>query len=146
MNKLKLLIGASACLSFAMSVSAFAGQPSVYGNQMQVQPSQSMKNITLTISGPDGFAATSHSKSGNPAAIMSNNGSLADGLYTWQLTGTTNEMVPANANGLDNGRGAAKRAFVNKSASEHGSFRVINGSVVMPDGAVEAKSGGKNAK
>ena len=66
------------------------------------------------------------------------NGPLADGQYNWELTGSTSEMVPANPNGLDFGRGAAQRNFINKSTSESGTIRVINGSVVMPSNEVEA--------
>ena len=138
MKHLKLLIGSTALLGFVVSSAAYAGQPSIGGGQIQVQSSKSMSNKTLTVSGPDGYSATSFSSTGSPSASMSKNGAMADGLYKWQLTGSSSEMVPSSKSGMDNGRGDAERAFVNKSVSESGTFRVVNGSVVMPTNEVEA--------
>ena len=138
MKHLKLLIGSTALLGFVMSGTAFAGQASISGGQLQVQSSKSMSNKTLTVSGPNGYSATSFSTSGSPSASMSKNGAMADGLYKWQLTGSTSEMVPSSKSGMNNGRGDAERAMVNKSTSESGTFRVLNGSVVMPTDEAEA--------
>jgi hypothetical protein len=136
----KLIIGTTALLGLTLPTSAFAGQAQVYGDRIQVQSSKSMSNLTLTVSGPDGFYATGFSKSGTPTATFAAASGLADGVYKWQLSGATSQMVRANSNGLDNGRGAAERSYVNKSDSESGMFRVKNGSVFAPGNQAEERS------
>ena len=139
----KLAIGTTALLGLVLSTSAFAGQAQVSTSQMQVQPRQSMSNMTLTVSGPNGFHAQKFSASGTPSLSFAGQGALADGTYHWELTGATSQLVAVRSNGLDNGRGANARAFVNKGASETGTFRVINGSVFQPDNRAEATFNGK---
>ena len=136
----KLMVGATAVLGLTLSTSAVAGQAQVYGDRIQVQSSKSMSNLTLTVSGPDGFTATGFSKSGTPTATFSTTSGLPDGVYKWQLSGATSQMIRANSNGFDNGRGDAERTYVNKSDSESGMFRVKNGSIFAPGNQSEERS------
>lgn len=137
----KLIVGSAALLGLAMSTSAFAGQAQTSGDQLQVQPGKSLTNVTLSVSGPDGYTASKFSKFGSPTVSFSNNGALADGVYTWNLSGATSVMVPSNPNGLDNGRGEDAKPMMNQSYSESGTFRVMNGSVFAPGDEVEGKGG-----
>gem|GEM_PF-3825353 len=116
---------------------AFAADPAFGGNTLRANPSASMTNMTLTVTGPNGFYQKEFSSYQAPFMSLSQKGGLADGLYKWQLTGATSQRELANPMGLDNGRGATARQFVNKSATESGTFRVLNGSIVAPDATVE---------
>jgi len=131
------VIGASALLGLVGVGTAFAADPVVSGHQISVQSQTNLSNVTLSVSGPNGFSAQEFSKSGTPSLALVTNGTLADGVYTWQISGATNQMVSVAKNALDNGRGEDARAFVNKSSIESGTFRVQGGSIVMPGGQVE---------
>lgn len=131
------LVGAAASALFLSAGTALAADPSFGSDSLSAKPSVAMTNMTMTVTGPNGYYSRKYSSDYAPSVSLSQNGSLADGLYTWELTGATREMVAANPMGLDNGRGSKARQFVNKTATESGSFRVIGGSIVAPDAGMQ---------
>lgn len=132
-----LMGGAVTAFLFSASA-AYAADPAFGGTTLSAKPSVKMSNMTMTVTGPNGYHAKSFSQSQAPFMSLAQNGSLEDGLYNWELTGATSQRVEANPMGLNNGRGDAARQFAYKSMTESGSFRVVNGSIVAPDGTVEA--------
>jgi len=119
---------------------AFAADPAFGGSTLRAQPSVNMSNMTMTVTGPNGYYSKSFSQYEAPFMSLSQNGSLADGLYNWELTGATSQRVEANPMGLNNGRGDLERQFAYKSVTESGTFRVINGSIVAPDDTAETSA------
>ena len=138
----KTLIGAAAMAFLLPASGALAADPAFGGNTLRANPSVKMTNMTMTVTGPNDYYSKSYSEYQSPFMSLSQNGSLADGIYNWELTGATSERVEANPMGLNNGRGDSARQFVNKSMTESGTFRVLNGSIVAPDGAVEEAATG----
>lgn len=119
------------------SGSASAADPMFGANSLQIQPSTKLSNMTISVSGPDGYYTKEHADYGSPFISLSKKGNLQDGQYKWEMTGSTNERVRANPMGLNNGRGDAQSEFINKSTTESGTFQVVNGSIVAPDTSLE---------
>jgi hypothetical protein len=88
-------------------------------------------NVTLTISGPNGFHASAFAKSGTPSIDL-RQADAEDGAYTYQLTASTNEKVQARTQ-LDNGRDPRATVQPVKSVSTSGTFQVRSGAIVKPD-------------
>ena len=83
-----------------------------------------MQNVTVTISGPDGYQQTQR---GNGQISMMNDGPLPDGVYTWQMTGNTGKRIVTAKDRMDNGRDGAERGFSYETITQSGSFTVKNG-------------------
>lgn len=139
MSNRQLIVAVTTVIGLAMSTSAFAGKAEISINQIQVQPSQSMKNMTLSVSGPNRFYAQSYTVGGTPKLSFEKSGGLTDGEYRWELTGATGEKILARTNGLNNGRDKGSSEIILKSARETGKFRVVKGSILTPDDKVESK-------
>ncbi len=99
-------------------------------------------NATLTVSGPNGFAASAAAKSGAPSLDLSRQGSPADGLYNYHLVAATTRRVKLRST-LDNGRErpSAERQV---TASASGTFRVKGGVIVRNQAAPEPGKGRKD--
>lgn len=137
--KLPLMVVGASLFLFASP--AYSGNAYVSAGKLSVQPDTSgASNLTLSVSGPDGFSAQQAYSYGAPSVDISGSTGLVDGEYTWELTGSTSERVRNPNAGLDNGRDAPSPDFVNKPFTEAGAFRVIGGVVQMPDGALESES------
>lgn len=120
--------------------SVLAADPIFGANSLQVQPSSKLSNMTIVVSGPDGYYAKEHADHGSPFISLSQKGNLRDGLYKWEMTGSTDERIRANPMGLNNGRGEGQPEFINKSTTESGTFQVLNGSIVAPDSTVQEQN------
>ncbi len=130
-----LLAGAGLCL---IATPAIAGTAAVSAGKLSVQSQQSsLSNVTLTVSGPDGFSASETTIFGSPSVSLSDYDGLADGVYNWQLSGVTTRSVRNPKAGFDNGRAELGPEFINKSYIESGSFRIIGGVPHMPGDQVE---------
>ena len=55
------------------------------------------RNVTLSVAGPNDFAARAFSKSGAPTIDLRGFGAVRDGSYTYQLTASTDAEVTAEA-------------------------------------------------
>jgi len=136
----KLLVGTTALLGLITANASFAGEPVFSGNQISARSGAGLSNVTLAVSGPDGYYAQQFSKTGAPSLALAANGSLPDGLYTWEITGATSQMVKSTKSSFDNGRGENARLMVNKPNTQSGTFRVQNGSITMPNEMIEGSS------
>ncbi|MEP3655295.1 MAG: hypothetical protein ABJO36_10405 [Litorimonas sp.] len=140
--RIKTLLVAGASLGLLASP-AFAGDALVSAGKLSVNSNiGGASNMTLSVSGPDGFSAKQTSSFGAPSVSLSDYSGMPDGQYTWQLTGATKQRVRNPKAGFDNGRSELGPEFVSKSFTETGSFRVVNGVVQLPGSIVEDDSDG----
>ena len=113
----------------AYAVPAMAGSSYMVGN-VRIQADQNMDNATLSISGPDGFYQEQRSTPGAAVMISGDQGVMADGTYTWQITGQSSTRIVTAKNSMNNGRGEAERGFSYETVVQTGSFTIKNGSRV----------------
>ena len=97
-----------------------------------------LSNFTLTVAGPNGIHASAASKSGAPSIDLKRLGTLDDGVYTYQLTASTEEKVPLRS-GLDNGRDSKPTSML-KGVSMSGHFEVKGGAIVKFDPAAREET------
>lgn len=140
--RIKTLLAAGASLGLLASP-AFAGDALVSAGKLSVNSNiGGASNMTLTVSGPDGYSAKQTSSFGAPSVSLSDYSGMADGQYNWQLTGATKVQVRNPQAGFNNGRDSVDPEFVSKSFTETGSFRVVGGVVQMPGSIVEDDTDG----
>jgi hypothetical protein len=101
------------------------------GTEVSFAIKDSLSNVTLTIAGPEDFAATAFAPSGVPSIDLARVGPMADGLYHYQLTAATQEKVRSVAK-LDNGRDDRGRIESRKGVVSSGTFWVKDGVIVKP--------------
>ena len=98
----------------------------------------SYNNYTLTVTGPNGFTASASSKAGTPAIDLRRFGAFDDGIYSYQLTASSDEKVTVRS-ALDNGRDGGPTTSMLKAVSTSGQFFVKGGTIVKPDTAAREK-------
>jgi hypothetical protein len=86
-------------------------------------------NATLSVSGPNGFHASTFSRGGAIVIDLSQFGSLPDGTYNYQLTAASGQAVAVDRT-LNDGRGSTRKSFAYKPAAKSGTFNVKGGSIV----------------
>jgi hypothetical protein len=128
----------AAILAIGLGGAAIAAEPmaAVSGNGIAVSKTSGLSNVTLTISGPDGFYVRKFAKSGSPSVALGGLSALPDGTYAYEVTGATNETVVVTDT-LDNGRGPNARSTMLKGTSSSGYFTVSGGAIVSDKDAVE---------
>lgn len=99
------------------------------GSEIHVQLGNDYSHATLTIAGPNGFHATTFSKTGSPSIDLIRAGGTGEGQYTYQVTAASSE-TKLNANPQDNGRGKVDDAEERISASTSGGFYASGGIIV----------------
>ncbi len=129
------LIVMSMAMGALIATPAMAKSLYVSAGKVSVQSQVQAKNLTLTVSGPNGFFEKSFEKTGTPDVSLMRNGQMADGQYTWELTGHTNERVKSYKSSINNGRGDDARKFSYKAVHESGSFMILNGIRVRAEDA-----------
>lgn len=140
LRKLILVTGASLCL---LATPAFAGEAFVSGGKLIIKPDQRNGfNYTLTVVGPHGFYADGKSAKNVPSVSLLGKEGISDGIYRWQLSGSTQVKIRNPKPDFYNGRDQVRPEMVNKSFDESGSFRVIKGVAQMPKEEEEKGSGG----
>lgn len=88
-------------------------------------------NVTLTVTGPEGFATTAFSEKAAPVLDLAKAGRLPDGEYRYQLSAAdTKTMVRQMP--LDNGREGKAPDQMPASVAMSGVFSVKGGKVVEP--------------
>jgi hypothetical protein len=95
-------------------------------------------NVTLTISGPEGYQASAQSSRGAPTIDLRQQGTPPDGLYKYQLAAATGEKTKVRTP-HDNGREGGPKGEQGKGATASGVFRVKDGKIVKPDSAPEPR-------
>ncbi len=139
------LIGAATLLAAGLITPVFSAEERFSGDVVQVVPDGQVHNTTLSIAGPGGYYAQAYAKAGMPMIKLSQHGSVADGIYIWQVTAATDEMIEVHDKGLRSGSTASsgyRRASpgmitINKGTAESGSFRVQNGAILPKSDATE---------
>ena len=73
------ITGAAATALLFTAGTAFAADPSFGGDSLSAKPSVSMSNMTLTVTGPNGYYAKEYSTNLAPSLSLSKNGAMVDG-------------------------------------------------------------------
>ena len=141
------LIAAATLLAAGLATPAISAEERFSGDVVQVVPDGQVFNTTLSIAGPNGYYAQAFAKAGTPMIKLSQHGPVADGIYIWQVTAATDELIEVRDKGLRSNRSNSlgyRRASpgmitINKGTAESGSFRVENGSILPRSNATEEK-------
>lgn len=91
----------------------------------------SYRNVTLTVTGPNGFSVSASSERTAPVINLRKFGDVEDGRYSYQLSAaTTKRMKPRSQ--LDNGRGDTGEDMAYAGVSASGSFLIKDGAIYQP--------------
>jgi hypothetical protein len=125
-------LGLAAWLLLGLAHTGFAqelnAEPRFADTVVAFETKGAYSNLTLTVTGPDGFHARAVSRGGMPRLDLREFGTLEDGSYTWQLTGSTEETGTKRMQ-LDDGRATQGRAPL-KSVTTSGTFMVREGAIM----------------
>ncbi len=138
-------IAAATLLATTLDTPTISAEERFSGDVVQVVPDGQVFNTTLSIAGPNGYYAQAYAKAGTPMIKLSQHGKVADGIYIWQVTAATDEMIEVPDEGLRSGSSNSSGYLstspgmirVNKGTAESGSFRVQNGSILPKSDATE---------
>ncbi len=130
-----------------LATPALSAEERFSGDVVQVVLAGQVFNTTLSVAGPGGYYAQAYAKAGMPMIKLSQHGPVADGIYIWQVTAATDELIEVRNKGLPSHRSSSssyRRASpgmitINKGTAESGSFRVSNGSILPKSNASEEK-------
>ncbi len=139
------LFAAATLLAAGLATPASSAEERFSGDAVQIVLAGQVHNTPLSVAGPGGYYAQAFAKAGSPMIKLSQHGPVADGLYIWQVTAATNEMVEVRDNGLRSGstkssgyrRASPGTITINKGTAESGSFRVENGAILPKSNATE---------
>ena len=126
-------IGGAAIASFAMAQGAYAADAQFSQGTIRVVPSKSISNVTLMVSGPNGYYTEEFTKDGLPRVDLVQFGKLEDGVYRWQITGATKEKRAVHKSELYNGRDENARPNRMVGLRENGAFYVKGGEIIQVD-------------
>lgn len=97
---------------------------------------QGLSNATLKVSTPDGALIDIFAPTGTPRFQLRAVNPVVDGVYNYELSAATDEMVPVQ-NQLDNGRGKAAKKETAQSFQMGGFFIVNRGVITKRENLVE---------
>ncbi len=138
-------IAAATFVATSLVTPVFSAEERFAGDVVQVVPDGQVHNTTLSIAGPNGYYAQAYAKAGTPMIKLSQHGPVADGIYIWQVTAATDELIEVHnkgrRSGSTNNSGYLSTSpgtiRVNKGTAESGSFRVQNGAILPKSAATE---------
>ncbi len=147
MSKRWTSIAAATFLAAGLITPVFSAEERFSGDVVQIVLAGQVHNTTLSVAGPDGYYAQAFAKAGTPMIKLSQHGPVADGIYIWQVTAATDELIEVRDKGLRLGgtknssyrRTSPGTITINKGTAESGSFRVQGGSIVPKSDATEEK-------
>ncbi len=124
---------------------ALSAEERFSGDVVQVLLDGKVHNTTLSIAGPGGYYAQAYAKAGMPMIKLSRHGKVADGIYIWQVTAATEDLIEVRDKGLRSDRSNSSGYLsaspgmirINKGTAESGSFRIQNGSILPKSDATE---------
>jgi hypothetical protein len=100
------------------------------GLNISFNEKKDVKNATLSISGPNGFSASSAAENGIPSINLLDFGTPSDGRYKYQITSSAVGEVSKQAGSkLNNGRASDARRVTNKGISQSGYFYLDDGQI-----------------
>ena len=136
--------GAAALLALNLSgvgkADTLAAQPSFSRTVVGFVPSKAYAGGTLTVIGPNGFAASASSKGGLPSLNLVQFGAVPDGLYAYQLDAATAQL-DTSAPVQNNGRARKDNVRPRRADTLSGTFLVKGGSIVTPVAALASQGG-----
>lgn len=91
-----------------------------------------LSNATLKIGAPDGNLTTVFAETGTPTFHLRDLSPVTDGVYRYELTAATDEMIPAKKK-ANNGRGEGQKDQVHKSFQMGGYFIVTRGVITKKE-------------
>ena len=110
--------------SRTIAVEAFEGVTVAFREQGTI------KNATLSISGPNAFFASKASKTSIPSINLTDFGDISDGRYKYQITSSDIGTASiATTRPLNNGRNSESRKAASKSISQAGHFYLEDGQI-----------------
>jgi len=115
-----------------------AAAEQIAGQRVRIELKPAFANATLNVTGPNGFHASTYSKSGAVAIDLSRFGRLADGTYNYEVTASGREMI-AIRTPLDNGRSGQIKTEQPVPVSISGTFRVNDGTIVKPSSGKQTR-------
>lgn len=133
--------GVALNLSGVCLADTLAARPSFSGTTVGFVAAKAYTNGTLTVAGPNGFAASVASKGGLPSLNLARSGPVADGQYTYQLTAATGQL-DTSVTVQNNGRAKANLR-PRKGVALSGGFQVKGGSIVTTLAATASRRGGR---
>jgi hypothetical protein len=99
------------------------------GLSIRFTEDEAAKNSTVSISGPNGFFASSAAENGIPTINLSDFGSPSDGRYKYQITSSVGNLSPQATRQLNNGRASDARKVAHKRISQSGYFYLEDGQI-----------------
>lgn len=140
-RKLSLLVaGASLC---CLATPAYAGEAFVSDGKLFVKTEiPNASNFTLSVTGPHGFNGYGKSPRRVPSVALGDEKGISDGLYSWQLSGSSGQQIRNPKSSFNNGREKETPMFVSQKFTETGTFQIIKGVAQMPDDKEEKESDG----
>ncbi|MCT8161679.1 hypothetical protein [Pseudoruegeria sp. SHC-113] len=140
MARLKAITVVSAALLGISLGAASANEPTeqLNSNAIWFENWVGLSNATLKVAEPSGRVVSIYAESGTPVYQLQGS-TVADGVYTYELTAATGERTALLDPSENNGRGDAQQATTAVSFSMSGAFAVERGAIVPlgADGAVE---------
>jgi len=135
---LLLVVPVGGAVGQTQSVAADVGLSARYaGSRIYFDADPTYSNITVSVSGPDGYHGQVYSERRAPSFRLADFGEVADGLYRFEITAATqvyatdqSSREPAGYNGR-----APTAQRPREGVSFTGSFRVENGQVLVFDDA-----------
>ena len=145
MSKRWTFIAAATLLAAGLATPASSAEERFSGDVVQIVLAGQVHNTTLSVAGPNGYYAETYAKAGMPMIKLSQHGPVADGIYIWQVTAATDELIEVRDKGLRSGssnssgyrRASPGTIRINKGTAESGSFRIENGSILPKSDATE---------
>ena len=129
---------------------ATSAEEQYYGDVVRIVLAGRVHNTTLTITGPADYYAWAYAEEGIPTVQLSELGTVADGIYIWQITAATDELIEvrddgsrgapssrSTERGVSSGDLRRGTVTINKGTAESGSFRVQNGVILPKSNSVE---------
>lgn len=127
------LLGLAASLAVLAADSAQAQDMKVVERfskgEIRFEIPDAYSNVTLSISGPGGVHEQAFSRREAPDIELVEMGELEDGVYTYQLTAATEEVVRVRPH-LDNGRSESVDSEERVGVTRSGTFRIRNGAIM----------------
>lgn len=108
----------------------------VSANGISFDAKGSYSNITLTVSGPNGFHNQIYSETAIPSLSLAKLGIIDDGRYRYELTAASKSTV-INRSKLDNGRGKNAQDTAYQPVAINGAFHVKAGRIIQDKGETE---------
>jgi hypothetical protein len=118
-------------MSGVCTADTLAATPSLSGKTVAFLAHGTYLSGTLTVVGPNGFAATVASKRGLPALNLEEFGAVLDGRYAYQLNAATSRLDYSVA-AQNNGRSKKNNTRPRLGVALSGVFLVRGGSIVAP--------------